>query len=137
MLHIPAQSSYFLYVTVSALFLSLILLLSPVTTNTRSETEGIWTAVLPIMAFEGTAEHTKLLVFMERHSDLCLTTKACATLMQNPHMYEVIEITVFLSVFHSQKCVSMHNVTHHTESDTLRDIWDATELLCKHIPSVQ
>lgn len=80
-------------------------------TNTRSETEGVWTAVLSIMAFEGTAEHTKLLLFMERHSDLCLTTKTCATLMQNPHMYEVIEITVFLSVFHSQKCVSMHNVT--------------------------
>lgn len=51
----------------------LIPLLSPVTTNTRSE-RGVQTATLLIMAFGCTGVQTKLLLFMERHSGLCLTT---------------------------------------------------------------
>lgn len=39
----------------------------------------------------------KITMFMERHSGLCLTTKTCALLLQNPHTYEVIEVAVFLS----------------------------------------
>lgn len=58
--------------------------------------------MLLIMAFGCTAEQKKLLLFMERHSGLCLTTKICALLMQNPHMYEVTEVAVFLSVSISQ-----------------------------------
>lgn len=52
-----AQSSYFHYIT--ALFLFLIPLKSPITTNARSETEGVWTAILLMMAFGCTAEHAQ------------------------------------------------------------------------------
>lgn len=38
-----------------------------------------------------------MLMFMERRSGLCLTTKTCASLMQNPHKSKVIKVAVFLS----------------------------------------
>lgn len=107
----PAQSNYFFYVAVFVLFLSLIPLLSPVTTNTRSE-RGVWTAILLVMSLGCTAEQMKLLLFMERHSGLCLTPKICDLLMQNPHMYEVIEVAVLLS------SISQSEVCEHAQCDT-------------------
>lgn len=68
-------------------------------------TEGVWTAILLLTAVGCTAEHTKLLLLMERHSGLCLTTKTCALLMQNPHMSKVIKVAVFLtSISQSEVC---------------------------------
>lgn len=65
------------------------------------------------MAFGCTAEQIKLLLFVERHSGLCLTTKICDSLMQNPHMYDVIEAAVFLS------SISQSEVCERAQCDTL------------------
>lgn len=117
----PAQSSYFFCVTILALVLSLIPLLLPVTTNTRSET-GVWTAILLIMAFGCTAEHTKL---------TCLWRDILASASLQKHVLffckiltrmKLLRLLYFYLVFHSQECVRVYSVTHHTESDALRGI---------------
>lgn len=40
-------------------------------------------------------------------------------------------------MFHGIKCMSVHSVTHHNESETLEEYLIATELLYKHIPAMQ
>lgn len=63
-----------------------------------------------------------LVMFMERHSGLCLTTKTCASLMQNPHKSEVIKVAVFLSN------ISQSEVCERALCDTPRWVWHTGEV---------
>lgn len=133
-----AESSYFPYITAFALFLFSIPLLSPITTKARSETEGLWTAILLTMAFGCTAEYTQNCLCLWR--DILASAslqKHVLCLWENPTSLNWLKLLYFCLMFHGMMCMSVHCVTHHNESETLEEYLIATELSYKHIPAVQ